>query len=41
MQVNVLQNLVRCGQTLREKQRPITSHHGWLKPEARTQGYQL
>lgn len=41
MQVNVVQKLVRCGQTLRDKQRPITRHHGWLKHETCAQGYQL
>ena len=36
MQVDVFQGLVRCGQTLRDKQSPISSYRGWLKPEKGT-----
>ena len=33
MQVNVVQNLVRLGKTLGDKQSAISSHPGCLKPE--------
>lgn len=37
MQVNVVQKLVGCGQALRHKQSPVTSHQGWLKLETGAQ----